>query len=137
MTLLLSLTNCLQHKPTKEKNMDLDEIKRKDFRIRVKEDDTVSIKINNVPYEIIDLNDGGIGLRLSPEDILVAVGDELTIELKIESLIQTLQGKVVHVSSSGSKDVLSGIEFMNIDKETREKLIQYLQSCRTKTFKEE
>ena len=117
--------------------MDLDKIKRKDFRIFVKENNTVSIKINNVPYKIIDLNDGGIGIRLSPEDILVSVGDELTIELKIESLVQTLQGKVVHVSSSGAKDMLSGIELMDIDTKTREKLIEYLQSCRTKIFKEE
>jgi c-di-GMP-binding flagellar brake protein YcgR len=117
--------------------MDLNKIKRKNFRISVKENDTVSIKVNNVPYEIIDLNDGGIGIRLSPEDILVGIGDELTIELKIESLVRTLQGKVVHVSSSGSKDILSGIEFMNIDNETREELIEYLQSCREKIFKEE
>lgn len=117
--------------------MDLQEIKRKDFRISVKENDTVSIKINNVPYEVIDLNDGGIGIRLSPEDILVSVGDELTIELKIASLVRTLQGKVVHVSPSGSEDVLSGIKFINIDEETREKLIEYLQLCREKIFKEE
>jgi hypothetical protein len=123
--------------PTQEKIMDLNEIKRKDFRIFVKENNTVSIKINNVPYEIIDLNDGGIGIRLSPEDILVSVGDELTIELKIESLVQKLQGKVVHVSSSGSKDMLSGIQLMDIDTKTREKLIEYLRSCRTKIFKEE
>ena len=137
MLYLFSLANCLLPTSTQEKIMDLNKIKRKNFRISVKENDTVSIKVNNVPYEIIDLNDGGIGIRLSPEDILVGIGDELTIELKIESLVRTLQGKVVHVSSSGSKDVLSGIEFMNIDNETREELIEYLQSCREKIFKEE
>ncbi len=137
MLYLFSLANCLLPTSTQEKIMDLNKIKRKNFRISVKENDTVSIKVNNVPYEIIDLNDGGIGIRLSPEDILVGIGDELTIELKIESLVRTLQGKVVHVSSSGSKDILSGIEFMNIDNETREELIEYLQSCREKIFKEE
>ena len=117
--------------------MVLQEIMRKYFRISVNGNDAVSIKINNVPYEVIDVGDHGIGIRLSPEDIFVAVEDELPIELKIEGLVHNLQGKVVHISPEGPEEFLCGIEFTNIDKKTKTKLMEYLQSCREKIFKEE
>ena len=69
--------------------MDLHEIKRNYFRISVKGSDAVSVKINNIPYEVIGLNDGGIGIRLSSEDILVSVGDELPLELTIKDMVQS------------------------------------------------
>ena len=117
--------------------MDLQEIMRKYFRISVQGDDTVSMKINNVAYDMIDVGDRGIGIRLTPEDIFLAVEDELPIELKIYGLIHNLQGKVVHISPSGPEEFLCGIEFMNIDKKAKENLMAYLQSYREKIFKEE
>jgi hypothetical protein len=117
--------------------MDLHEIARKYFRISVKGNDAVSIKINKIPYEVLALNDGGIGIRLGSEDILVAVGDELPLELKIEDLVQKLQGKVVHISPSGPEEFLCGIEFLNMDKTTKAKLMDFLESCREKVFRDE
>lgn len=117
--------------------MDLHKIKRKNFRISVEGNEAVSIKINNVPYDVIDLNDGGIGIRLSTEDIFVAVGDEFPLELKIQNVVQTLQGKVVHISSSGSEEFLCGIQFITIDAKMKTKLLEFLEACRKKTFKEE
>ena len=117
--------------------MDLQEIMRKYFRISVKENDAISININNVPYDVIDVGDRGIGIRLNPEDIFVAVEDELPVELKIDDTVHNLQGKVVHISPSGPEEYLCGIEFINIDKNTQEKLMAYLQSYREKIFKEE
>ena len=117
--------------------MDLHKIKRKNFRINVKGNDAVSIKINTVPYDVIDLNDGGIGIGLTAEDIFVAVGDELMLELKIDNLVQTIRGKVVHISPSGSKEFICGIQFLDIDAKTKSKLLEFLDSCREKIFKEE
>ncbi len=117
--------------------MDLQEIMRKYFRISVTGNDDVSIKINNVPYEVIDVGDSGIGIRLSPEDIFISVEDELPIELKIEGMVHDLQGKVVHISPSGPEEFLCGIEFTNFDKKTKAKLLEYLQSWRVKIFNEE
>ena len=117
--------------------MDLQEITRKYFRISVMENDAVSININNVPYDVIDVGDRGIGIRFGPEDILVSVEDELPIELKIEDRVYNFQGKVVHISPSGPEEFLCGIEFTNIDKKTKLNLMEYLQSCRGKIFKEE
>jgi c-di-GMP-binding flagellar brake protein YcgR len=117
--------------------MDLQEIMRKYFRISVTSNDAVSIKINNVPYEVIDVGDRGIGIRLTSEDIFVAVEDKLPIELKIDNLVHKLQGKVVHISPEGPEEFLCGIEFINIDKRAKENLMAYLQSWREKTFKSE
>ena len=117
--------------------MDLHKIKRKNFRISVKGNDAVSIKINTVPYDVIDLNDGGIGIKLSAEDIFVAVGDEMVLELKIQDLVQTLRGKVAHISPSGSEEFLCGIQFLDMDDKTRTKLLDFLESCRKKIFKED
>lgn len=117
--------------------MDLHEIKRNYFRINVKGNDAVSVKINNVPYEVMALSDGGIGIRFSAEDILVSVGDELPLELKIKDLVQSLLGKVVHISPSGPEEFLCGIEFLNMDNNSKTKLMEFLESCREKIFKEE
>jgi len=117
--------------------MDLQEIMRKYFRISVKGDDTISVKINNVSYDPIDVGDRGIGIRLTSEDIFLAVEDELPIELKISGVVHNLQGKVVHISPAGPEEFLCGIEFMNIDKKAQKKLLEYLNIAREKIFKEE
>jgi c-di-GMP-binding flagellar brake protein YcgR len=116
--------------------MDLHEIKRKYFRINLEGNDAVSVRINKVPYEIFDLSDGGIGILLSPEDLLLAEGDELPIELNIEGTVQNLQGKVKHINPTGKEEYLCGIEFMNVEEKIRAKLMEFLQSCREKIFKE-
>jgi len=117
--------------------MDLQEIMRKYFRINVKGNGDISIKINEAKYEVIDVGEYGIGLKLSPEDLFVTIEDELPIELTIEGTIHHLQGKVVHISPAGPEEFLCGIEFINISKESKDKLMNYLQTCREKIFKEE
>jgi c-di-GMP-binding flagellar brake protein YcgR len=116
--------------------MDLHDIKRKYFRISVKGNDAVSVKINKVPYEVMALNDGGIGILLKPEDMLIAAGDELPLELKIDDLVLTLRGKVVHITPMVSEEFHCGIEFMDIDKKGKAKVLNFLESCREKIFKE-
>jgi len=117
--------------------MDLQEIMRKYFRVSVKGNGDISIKINEAKYDVIDVGDNGIGIKLTPEDIFVAVEDELPIELKIEGMIHNLQGKVVHISPAGPEEFLCGIELINIDKKAKKKLMSYLQACREKIFEEE
>jgi len=117
--------------------MDLQEIKRNYFRVSVKGNDEISIKINEAQYEVIDVGDHGIGIKLTPEDIFVAVEDELPIELKIEGMVHNLQGKVVHISPAGPEEFLCGIDLINIDKKVKKELMDYLQGCREKIFKEE
>jgi hypothetical protein len=117
--------------------MDLQEIKRKYFRINVKGNGDISIKINEAKYDVIDVGEYGIGLKLSPEDLFVTIEDELPIELTIEGTIHHLQGKVVHISPAGPEEFLCGIEIINISKESKDDLMNYLQTCREKIFKED
>jgi c-di-GMP-binding flagellar brake protein YcgR len=117
--------------------MDLQEIMRKYFRISVKGDNDVSMRINEARYDVIDVGDSGIGIRLTPEDIFIAAEDELPIELKIKGVIHNMRGKVVHITPSGPEEFLCGIEFINIDKESKNKLMEYLQGSREKIFRGE
>jgi c-di-GMP-binding flagellar brake protein YcgR len=117
--------------------MDLEEIMRKYFRVSVEGNGDITIKINEAKYDVIDVGDNGIGIKLTPEDIFVAVEDELPIELKIEGMIHNLQGKVVHISPEGPEEFLCGIEFINIDKKAKKKLMDYLQSYREKIFEDQ
>jgi len=117
--------------------MDLEEIKRNYFRIGVRGNDAVSISINSVPYEVLDIGDNGIGIRLTAEDIFLSVGDELPLELTLEKQVFKIQGKVVHISPSEPEELLCGIKFMTIEKKTKTKLMKQLQSFREKIFKEE
>jgi len=117
--------------------MDLHEIKRSYFRIDVRGNDSVSIRINNIPYEIIDIGERGIGIRFTSEDIFISVGDELPIELRIESQDFKLQGKVVHISPSEPEELLCGIQFLSVDEKTQAKMMKQLKSLREKIFKQE
>lgn len=117
--------------------MDSQDVKRKYFRISVKGNDDISVKVNEVEYEVFDVAEHGIGIRFTPEDILVAVGDELPIELKIMGAVYNLKGKVVHISPTGPEEFLCGIDLINLDKQSKDELLSYLQSCKEKVFGED
>ena len=114
--------------------MDLQEIKRNYFRISVRGSDDISMKINDATYEVINLGDHGIGIRLTPEDIFFEVDDELSITLMIKGVTHNLQGKVVHISFSGPEEYLCGIDLINLDQQVKEELLGYLESCKEKIF---
>ena len=116
--------------------MEIQEVIRQYFRITVDETDSITIKVNGQKYDVVDVGDNGIGIRLSPEDIFLAVEDELGIELNIDDIVHNLQGKVVHISPNGPEEFLCGIEFIKIDQKSKEQLMGYLQNSRTEIFKD-
>ncbi len=115
--------------------MEIQEVIRHYFRIYVKDTDSISIKVDGQKYDVVDVGDCGIGIRLNPEDIFLTVEDELGIELNIDGIVHNLQGKVVHISPNGPEEFLCGIEFFKIDKKSKEQLVDYLQNSRTEIFK--
>ena len=117
--------------------MDLQEIKRKHFRINVQDNDAFSVKINNIPYELIEIGNNGIGIKLTSEDIFFAVDDELSLELKTEDQVHIFQGKIVHINPAGPVDFHCGIQFINVEEAIQKKWKNFLQSCRKKMFEEE
>ena len=116
--------------------MEIQEVIRQYFRINVKDTDSITIKVDGQKYDVVDVGDSGIGIRLSPEDIFLAVEDELGIELNIDGIVHNLQGKVVHISPNGPEEFLCGIEFIKIDQKSKEQLMGYLQNSRTEIFKD-
>jgi PilZ domain len=116
--------------------MDLQEIKRKQFRINVKGNSAFALKVNNVSYELIDIGNTGIGIKLTSEDIFFNVDDELPLEIKAENQIFTLKGKVVHINPDGPVDFVCGIRFIDFDQNTQAKWMNFLQSYREKIFNE-
>lgn len=115
--------------------MEIQEVIRQYFRITVKETDSITIKVDGQKYDVVDVGERGIGIRLSPEDIFLAVEDVLEIELNLDGTVNNLQGKVVHISPDGPEDFLCGIEFIKIDQKIKKHLLDYLQNSRTKIFK--
>jgi c-di-GMP-binding flagellar brake protein YcgR len=109
---------------------------RKHFRVSVKGNNDISVKINDVKYEIFDISEVGIGILLSPEDIFISEGDELQIELIIKETTYNLQGEVAHISPEGPEELLCGIEFINIDNDIKGILAQFVQACKENIFKE-
>jgi hypothetical protein len=116
--------------------MEIQEVIRQYFRITVKETNSITIKVNGQKYDVVDVGDNGIGIRLSPEDIFLAVEEELGIELNVDGIVHNLQGKVVHISPNGPEEFLCGIEFIKIDQKSKEQLMGYLQNSRTEIFKD-
>jgi len=116
--------------------MEIQEVIRHYFRINVRDTDSIAIKVNGQKYDVVDVGDCGIGIRLSSEDIFLAVGEILGIELNIDTIVLNLQGTVVHISPNGPEEFLCGIEFIEIAPKSKEQLMNYLQNSRTNIFKE-
>ena len=119
-----------------ERTMELQDIIRHHFRVTVQKSDKISIKVNGVEYEIVDMGLQGIGISLTPEDIFLTVEDFLDIELNIDGIIHKLEGKIVHISPQEPEVFLCGIEFIKLDKKTKQKLIDYIKNYRSHVLKD-
>ncbi len=107
---------------------------RKYFRVNLKENNDISVMINDAKYEIVDISEGGIGILLNPEDIFIAEGDELHIELTMKGSPNYLQGKVTHISTGSPGESLCGIEFINIDQGKKDIVAQFVEACKKNIF---
>lgn len=114
--------------------MDLQEIKRKQFRINVKGNSAFALKVNDVSYDLIDISNTGIGIKLTSEDIFLNVDDELPLEIKAETQVFNLKGKVVHINPDGPVDFTCGIRFIDLNQDTQTKWVDFLKSYREKIF---
>lgn len=116
--------------------MDLQKIKRKEFRIKVKGNAAFALKINNVSYELIDISTVGLGIKLTAEDIFFHVKDELLFEVTAENQIFNLKGKIVHINPIGPEDFKCGIQLVDSDQNTKTKWMNFLKAYREKIFTE-
>lgn len=110
-----------------ETNEDIQKISRNSFRIPVNELDNVTLRINNHPFEIINITPAGISIYLAYPDVF-SVGDIIdNIELYIEGELLTFQGRVRHISPKDSDGYLCGIELIEPIKSSKRILLDYIQ----------
>ena len=73
---------------------------------------------------------------LTAEQAAIDAGEELACELQINGLSQTIRGRVIHVTPQRPGYSLAGLQFLDINGEIREKLLQFLQVSRKEKFRE-
>lgn len=72
---------------------------------------------------VLDLSGGGMKIKLKEE---LNLNDKVLINLNIEDEELALNGEVVRVELMEDKDYLYGVNFIEIDNRTTEKLIRYI-----------
>ena len=116
--------------------MDLQKIKRKEFRINVEDNAAFSLKINNVSYDLIDVSYDGLGIKLTSEDIFFNVDDELLFQVTAENQNYDLKGRVVHINPLGPEDFKCGVQLVDSGQEIKTKWVDFLRAYREKLFSE-
>jgi len=114
--------------------MELQKIIRNYFRIAISEEDRVTIKADGHDYAVIDVGNRGVGIRLTEEDILLNKNDNLDVEIMLGANKLHLKGKVAHISIDDTGQYLCGIEFIQMDKKSKQGLLDYLNQTRRKFF---
>ena len=106
---------------------DIQKISRNSFRIPVHGSDNLALRINNHPYDIINITSAGISIRLAYADDF-RVGDIIdAIELDIEGAVITFQGRVRHISPRDSDGYLCGIKLMDSVKRRKRNFLDFIQ----------
>ena len=119
---------------------ELEEIKRKSFRLPIGENQTVTASIEGKKYDVVNIVGServGIGIRLKKKDTF-AIGEKLTaIQLILKSSLVKIKGIVLHVSPDGSGRYLCGIELINLDDETLTALRKFILESHANLFTKE
>ncbi len=102
------------------------EISRESFRTPIGESDDITLKINDQPFEIVNITAVGIGIHLKGLEAF-SVGQIIdTIELHLEGMPLTFQGKVRHISPMDPDGFLCGIELIELLEDNACRLRQFI-----------
>ena len=106
---------------------EIQKISRNSFRIPINELDKLALRINNHPFEIINITSVGISIHLVSAGVFY-VGDIIdTIELDIDGDLFTFQGRVRHISPRDSDGYLCGIELIDSIKSRKRDFLDFIQ----------
>ncbi len=124
----------VRDKNTVANGLELLKITRESFRIPVSDVGTATAQIDDQLFDVENIAPNGIGIRVEQADIF-SVNQELdSIQLILEGSAFHLKGRVIHISPDGAGKFLCGIEFVDMDRKSEEKLLEYLQKSRTDLF---
>ena len=105
---------------------DIQKISRSVFRIPVDESDKLSVRVNGLSFQLINITSIGISIHLDTADVFY-VGDTIdTIELDIDGNQFTFRGNVRHISQRDSDGYLCGIELMNSMKSRKRSFLDFI-----------
>ncbi len=122
----------------KKKKTSSKKIVRSVYRIPVEDKKEITVKVNNKPYDIVNLSHYGIGIRINKENIF-SVGQKLnSVSITIKGESYKLGGKVSHISPDAqTKKYLCGIELIGFDKKIEKSIIEYIMQCKSNLFFED
>jgi len=127
----------VRDKNNTENGLELIKTTRESFRTPVSGAGTATAQIGDQLFDIDNIGPSGIGIRVAQADMF-SVNQELdSIQLILEGSAFHLKGKVVHITPDGAGKFLCGIEFVDMDRESEEKLLEYHQKSRTELFQKQ
>jgi len=124
----------VRDKNTKDDGLELLTITRESFRTPVISAGTATAQIDDQLFDVENIAPNGIGIRVSRTEIFFVNQELDSIQLILEGNAFHLKGRVVHTSPNGAGMFLCGIEFVDMDRESEEKLLEYIQKTRTELF---
>jgi len=122
---------------TKEDTTSLETIRRA-FRIPIEGMENIFLLVRGTKYKIVDISQGGIGIWC--EDNSVFTMDEIieNSELHIfDHLFKNLKVRIVHFSPEVEKSLHCGIQWIDIDRLSSDKLSEIILKMKDKLFKQD
>lgn len=127
----------IESQAIKEDNS-LPEIVRKSFRVPIEDKDKVWVIMNENRYRVLDICLNGIGIALDKREPFTIEQVFLNCELNIFNVsINKLSGQIVHLTSTKGKNWQCGIQWIDIKKDTADKLFSIVSKMKEQLLKGE
>lgn len=124
----------VRDKNTAENGLELLKITRESFRTPGSGAGTETAQIDDQLFDIENIGPSGIGIRVAQADMFSVNQEFDSIQLILEGNAFHFKGRVIHITPDGAGKLLCGIEFVDMDRKSEEKLLEYLQKSRTELF---
>jgi len=106
------------------------------YRMPVQGENNYAVIIDTIKYPLLDVSSGGIRISIKAETSIAAKGTISACELILnEETFGGLQGEVVHYSLDDEGSWVCGIKWLNVDRDTEEKIDGMLMYLRKELFK--
>ncbi len=120
--------------PEKNNESEQQTVTRRSFRVPVDDSIHLNVKIGDENFGAFDIVEGGVGVFQSRRN-LFSIGemlDDITLTFQGEPL--QVQGKVVHISRDDANNFRYGVQFVRLDPEIEDKLVEFVSSTRKDYF---
>lgn len=103
---------------------------RKSFRVPLDEPYALTVHVGEESFGAFDLVEGGVGIFHSQRAVF-SVGQPLVdMQLHFRGQVLAVQGRVVHVLRDDRGMIRYGVEFQDMDDETRQQVVEFVRFAR-------